>query len=74
MFSIVAEELFLEDLPVVDSASAAYSKRQSSEPFSCEQQSRCPYLEFICIMFGTAETNKNIHCLYVPLTKLLGDY
>ena len=37
VFSIVAQELFLEDLPVVDCASAAYGKRQSNEPFSCEQ-------------------------------------
>ena len=39
MFSIVAEKLFLKDLPVNDSASAPFGKRQSSDTiqtFICE--------------------------------------
>ena len=31
MFSVDAEELILEDLPVVDSASAVFGKRQCSD-------------------------------------------
>ena len=55
MFSIVAEELFLENLPVVDSISAVSGKRQSSDVVPSKIY---PYYGWIAL----AKTNKDNHC------------
>ena len=54
MFAIVAEK-FLENLPVVNSTSTVFGKRQSSDiiqRFTCKLKSQWSDLEFLRIMVG----------------------
>ena len=72
MFPIVAEELFSQDLLVVDSASAVFGKRQSSDAaqtFASELQSQWCDLELIHIMVGYLNiTKQKSDWLQVPAT------